>query len=76
MVNGVPGEVLRPKPEGPQAPRDFGRGTSQVTQFTMIVPWLFHIMSFFWHPKLVYRIAFSQWSPKALGTREYHGQYI
>ena len=23
MVNGVPGEVPRPKPEGPQAPREF-----------------------------------------------------
>ena len=35
MMNGVPCEVPRPKPEGPQAPRVFGRGTFRGTPFTM-----------------------------------------
>ena len=38
MVNVVPREVPRPKPERPQAPRVFGRVTSQGTPFTMIPP--------------------------------------
>ena len=36
MVNGVPREVPRPKPEGPPAPRVFGHGTSQ--EFLAIGP--------------------------------------
>ena len=55
MVNGVPREVPRQKPEGPQAPRIFGRGTSRGTPFTMIPPRLFHTFSFFCHPGLVKR---------------------
>ena len=55
MVNGVPWEVSRPKPEGPQAAMVFGCGTSRGTQFTIIPPRLFNIMSFFWHPGLVKR---------------------
>ena len=51
MVNGVPGEVPRPKPEGPQALRVFGRWTS----FTMRSPRLFHTFSFFCPPGLVKR---------------------
>ena len=47
MVNGVPREVQRPNPEGPQAQRVFGRGTFQGTPFIMIQPRLFHIFSFF-----------------------------
>ena len=53
MVNGVPREVPRPKPEVPQAPRVFGRGTSRGTPFIMIATRLFHIMSFFRHLGLV-----------------------
>ena len=55
MVNGVPRQVPRPKPEGPQAPRVFGRGTSRGTPITMIPPRLFHIMLFFQHTGLVKR---------------------
>ena len=33
MVNGVPREVPRPKPEGPQAPRVFCRRTFRGTPF-------------------------------------------
>ena len=59
MVNGVPREVSRPKPDGPQALRVFGRGTSGGTPFTMIALRLFLIMSFLWHAELVYGISFS-----------------
>ena len=45
MVSRVPREVPRQKPEGPQAPRVSGRGTSRSTPFTMTPPRLFHIMS-------------------------------
>ena len=55
MVNVVPGEVTRPKPSGPQAPRVFGRGTSRETPLTMINPRLFHTFSFFHHTGLVKR---------------------
>ena len=50
MVNGVPREVPRPKPEGRQAPSVLGRRTVQGTSFTMIPTRLFHIMSLFWYP--------------------------
>ena len=40
-VNGVPKEVLRPKPEGLQVLRVFGRGTSRGNLFTKIHPRLF-----------------------------------
>ena len=53
MVKGVPREVPRPKPEGPQALRDFGRGTSRGTLFAKIPPRLLHIYSFLCHPGLV-----------------------
>ena len=52
MVNGVPREVQRPKPEGPQATRVFPAGLPQGTPFTMIHPKLFHTFSFFCHPGL------------------------
>ena len=55
MVNGVPREVPRPKPKGPQAPRLFGHGTSRGTPFTMIPPRLFHTFSFFCHLGVVKR---------------------
>ena len=58
MVNGVPWEVARPKPKGPQAPRVFDRGTSPGTPFTLIPSRLLHIMSFFRHPRLVDRDLF------------------
>ena len=48
-------EVPVPKPEGLQALRVFGSGTSQETPFTMIPPRLFHTFSFFRHPGLVKR---------------------
>ena len=62
MVNGVPREVPRPKPEGHQGPRVFGQGTP----FTMIHPMLFHTFSFFCHPRLVKRDFFQPM--KSLGT--------
>ena len=52
MVNGVPGEVPRPKPKGPQALRVFDAGLPEGLHFTMIHPGLFHRFSFFWHPEL------------------------
>ena len=52
MVNGVPREVPRPKPEGPQALRVLAAGLSEGLHFTMIPPRLFHRFSFFWHPEL------------------------
>ena len=59
MVNGVPREVPRPKPEGPQAQRVFGCGTSRGTPFTMIPSRLFHTFSFFRNPiRLVKRDLF------------------
>ena len=66
MVNVVPREVPRPKPEGPQALRVFGRRTSQGTPFTMIPPRLFHTFSFFRHPGLVKRDFF--WPMESLGS--------
>ena len=44
MVNGVPREVPRAKPEGPQAPSVLGRRTVRGTPFTMIPTRLFQIM--------------------------------
>ena len=43
-----------------EKPRVFGRGTSRGTPFTMMHPRRFHTSSFFWNPKLVYGISFSQ----------------
>ena len=73
MVNGVPRDVPRPKPEGPQAPRVLGRGTSQGNPFTMIHPRLFHTFLFFCHPGLVKR-DFFHWRQIQPLPREYHGQ--
>ena len=50
MVNGVPTEVPRQKPEEPQAPRGFCRGTSRGTPFTIIHTRLIHTFSFFIQP--------------------------
>ena len=58
MVNGVPREVPRPKPEGPQAPRVFGLGTSRGTTFTMLPPRFFQRIPFLIVPELVKRILF------------------
>ena len=74
MVNGVPREVPRPKPEGPQALRVSGRGTSRGTPFTMIPPRLFHIMSFFRLPGLVKR-DFFHWRQTQPVPRESIGHY-
>ena len=74
MVNGVPREVQRPKPEGPQAPRVSGRGTSRGTPLAMIPPRLFHIMSFFWLPGLVKR-DFFHWCQTQPVPRESTGHY-
>ena len=41
MVKQVAREVQRPKPKGLQAPKVFGRGTSQGTPFTIIATRLF-----------------------------------
>ena len=56
MVNGVPRDVPRPKPEELQTPRVLAAGTP----FTMILPRLFHTFSFFWHSGLVKRDFFQQ----------------
>ena len=66
MVNGVPRQVPRPKPEAAGLPR----GTS----FTMIHPRLFHIFSFFRHPGLV-KWDFFHWRQTQPLPREYLGQY-
>ena len=64
MVNGVPREVPRPKTLGAGGPEGFGSGTSRGTPFIMITTRLFHIMSFFRHPKLKKNgISFNQWNP-------------
>ena len=55
VVNGVPWEVPRPTPEGPQAPRVLAAGLPRGTPLTTLHPRLFHIMSFFDHPGLVTR---------------------
>ena len=52
-MNIVPREFQGQKPEGPQAPRVFGLGTSRGTIFTRIPPRLFHILPFFRNPALV-----------------------
>ena len=39
MVNGVPREVPRPKPEGPQAPRVLVEGLSDI--FILLGSWLY-----------------------------------
>ena len=52
MVNGVPGEVPRPKPKGPEAPRVLAAGVFEGLNVTMINPRLFHRFYFFGHPKL------------------------
>ena len=39
VVNSVPGEVPRPKAEGSEVPRIFGRGSSRGTPLTMIHPY-------------------------------------
>ena len=54
MVIGGPREVPRPTFKGPEAPRVFGRRTSQITPFTMKPPRIFRIMSLFWYPGLVH----------------------
>ena len=73
MVIGVPWEVPRPKPDGPEALRVFGRGTSRGTPFTTIHPRLFHTFSFFRHPGPVRRdfLYCRQTQP---APREYHTQ--
>ena len=63
MVNGVPREVTRPKPEGLQAPRVLAAGLSKGLNFTMIHPRLFHTFSFYRHPGLVRRDFFSNGVP-------------
>ena len=74
VVNGVPREVPRPKPAGPQALRDLAAGLPRGTPFTTLHPRIFHIMSFFGHPGLVKRdsVHCRQTQPV---PREYHTQY-
>ena len=67
MVNGVPREVPRPKPEGPQAPRVLAVGLPRP-------PRLFHIMSFFRLPGLVKR-DFFHWRQTQPVPRESIGHY-
>ena len=74
VVNGVPREVPRPKPEGPQAPRVLAAGLPRGTPFTTLHPRLFHIMSFFGHPGLVKRDFFHCRQIQPV-PREYHTQY-
>ena len=69
MVNGIPKEVPRPKPEGPQAP-----GFLAMIHDTMITLKLFHIMSFFWLPGLVKR-DFFHWRQTQPVPRESIGHY-
>ena len=52
VVNEVPTEVPRPKPEGPQALRVLALRLSEGLHFPMIHPRLFHRFSFFWHTEL------------------------
>ena len=66
MVNGVPREVPRPKPEAAGLPRG--------TPFTTLHPRLFHIISFFGHPGLVKRDFFHCRQIQPV-PREYHTQY-
>ena len=73
MVNEVPREVPRPKPEGPQAPRVFGRGSSRGTAFTTMHPRLFHRFSFVCHPEPVRRDFFYCRQTQPAPT-EYHTQ--
>ena len=74
VVNGVPREVSRPKPGGPQAPWVFGRGTSQGTTFTMIPPRLFHKFSLFCQPGPVEKDFLHCRKTKPV-PREYHTPY-
>ena len=55
MVNGVPREVPRPKPKGPEGfwPPDFPRDSIHHD-----TPKVFHTFSFFGHPRLVKRDLF------------------
>ena len=73
MVIGLPMEVPRPKPEGPQAPRVLATGLPRGTPFTTLHPRLFHIISFFRHPGPVKRdfLHCRQTQPV---PREYHTQ--
>ena len=73
MVNGVPGEVSRPKAKGPQAPRVLAAGLPQGTPLTTLHPRLFHIMSFFSHPGLEKRDFFCCRQTQPV-PREYHTQ--
>ena len=75
MVNGVPREVPRSKILGACGPSGFGLGTSLRTPFTMIPPWLFHIMSFFRLTGLVKR-DFFPWRQTQPVPREYSGQCL
>ena len=54
MVNGVPREIPRPKPEEPQAPMVLAVGLSEGLHFTMIHSRIFYRFSLFWHPELEY----------------------
>ena len=58
------------KPEGPQNPKLFVRGTSQGTAFTTLRLRLFYSILFFSHPGLLYGIFLANGLP-----REYHGKY-
>ena len=66
MLNRVPWEVPRLKPEDPQVSRVFGKGTSQGTSFTMTHRRLSNTFLFFLHPRLVKREFFK--SMESLGT--------
>ena len=66
MVNGVHREVPRLKAQGSSGVWSI---TSRETPFIMILLSLFHTMSFFCQPGLVYGIYFSYGAP-----REYHGE--
>ena len=73
MVNGVLGEVPRPKPDGPLAPRVLAAGLPRGTPFTTLKPRLFHKMSFFGHPGHVKGDFFHCRQTQPV-PREYHTQ--
>ena len=71
MVNGVPREVPRPKPEGPHAPGVFGCGTSPGTPFTTIS------QAFPYNVNLLASRTSKEGFLSANGLpREYHDQYL
>ena len=70
----MPRDVPRPKPEGPQAPKGFGRGSSRGTPFSMITPRVLHIMSIFRLFILVKR-DFFHWRQTQPVPRESIGHY-